>query len=88
MQQEAVEATAIAAGNKAMAGGAATTVGSWALSSEGGVAIGVFIALLGYLTSLYFGHRRDKREARAAHLDEIERKLRIDRLAAHPEEET
>lgn len=78
------DATAATLGTKAAYTGATTTVGSWLVSSEFGVLIGVLIGVAGLLVNLYFNHRRDQREAHAARLAEIEHRRRMALMATRP----
>lgn len=62
--KEAVEAASISVGNKAtLAGGSAAAVSTF-LHSNMGVLVGIALGVLGYITSLYFQWRRDRREQR------------------------
>jgi hypothetical protein len=61
--------TTYAGGGTALVGG--LTANEWL------TVIGVLIAVLGFLTNLYFQHRRDKREER-------EHKRRMDHMASRP----
>ena len=79
MNRETIDVTAAAAGSKAAYGGATTTIGSWLLSSEFGVVVGILIGIAGLLTNLYFQHRRDQREER-------EHQKRMTQLATKPGE--
>jgi Lysis protein S. len=82
--KEAVEAVLIPAGNKVTwlgSGGAA--VMSF-LHSNLGVLSGILIAVLGYLTSLYFQRRRDKREERQLAMEEREHQRRMERMRSRP----
>jgi hypothetical protein len=47
---------------KATYGGAGVAGGSWFMSSEFGVVVGVCFAGAGYATTLYYSRKRDKRE--------------------------
>lgn len=59
---ENVEHALSAHSGKLTQAGAGTTVGSWILSSEGGVAIGVVVAVIGLALQWYYSRKRDKRE--------------------------
>lgn len=84
MTRDAIEATAVALGNKATAGGAVTAAAGGLTKNEWLAVIGTTVAVLGYLTSLYFQHRRDQREARAAQMEEIEHQRRMAQMASRP----
>jgi ABC-type transport system involved in cytochrome bd biosynthesis fused ATPase/permease subunit len=60
----AVEATLAATGSKATYTGAGMTIGSWFLSSEFGVLMGVFIGVLGLGVQWYYRHKLTKVEIR------------------------
>lgn len=82
--KEAVEAVLIPAGNKAtwLGGGGAALMSF--MQSNMGVLSGILIALLGYLTSLYFQHRRDRREERQFAMEEREHQRRMEKMASMP----
>ena len=65
-RDDTIDAIGIAATAKVTNAGAGASVLGWIMSSEFGVLAGILLALLGFLTNLWFQHRRDKREA-AAH---------------------
>lgn len=52
----------LASGNKVTQTGALTSVGSWIVSSEAGVIIGLIVGVSGLVMQWYFNRRRDKRE--------------------------
>ena len=62
--KEAVEAATISAGNKVTLAGSGAAAVSTFLHSNLGVVAGIALGVLGYLTSLYFQWRRDRREQR------------------------
>ena len=61
MQTENIEALADAGHKTAQAGGGITIL-SWLTSSQGGVAIGILIGVLGLLVQWYYRRKQDKRE--------------------------
>lgn len=62
--QNALEATVVAAASKVTYTGAGAATVSWFASSEFGVIAGLLIAAAGLLTNLFFQVRRDRREER------------------------
>ncbi|MDQ7745461.1 holin [Hydrogenophaga pseudoflava] len=84
MTRDAIEATAITLGNKAAVGGGVTATAGGLTANEWLAVTGTVVAILGYLTSLYFQHRKDQREARAAQMDEIEHQRRMAQMASRP----
>ena len=82
--EDAIDATGVAITAKVTQAGAGTTLLSWLLSSEGGMAFGICIGVLGLLVNFYYQHRRDKREHAAHLMAEREHKKRMDRLATKP----
>jgi ABC-type transport system involved in cytochrome bd biosynthesis fused ATPase/permease subunit len=58
----AIDATLAATGSKATYTGAGMTIGSWFLSSEFGVLMGVFIGVLGLGVQWYYKHKLTKLE--------------------------
>lgn len=61
-RQATIDATVATFGLKAAYTGSGATIGSWLLSSEFGILIGIVIGVLGLITNWYFQHKRDKRE--------------------------
>jgi hypothetical protein len=59
---ETIDAALAWFGPKATYGGAGVAGGSWFMSSEFGVVVGVCFAGAGYATTLYYSRKRDKRE--------------------------
>lgn len=84
MTRDAIEASAVAIGNKATAAGGGAAVLGGLSANEWLAVIGAVVAVLGYLTSAYFQNRKDQREARAAQLVEIEHKRRMEQMASRP----
>lgn len=60
----AIEATIAATGSKATYTGAGMTIGSWFLSSEFGVLMGVVIGVSGLLVNWYYKHKLTMIEVR------------------------
>lgn len=60
--QMAIDATIISGANKATAGGAAATAFGWFSQSNVISLIGLALAVSGFLISLYFQIKRDRRE--------------------------
>lgn len=60
----ATEAALATAGAKMTYAGAGTTLFGWLFSSQGAVAMGILLGVLGYVTQAFFSWRRDRREAR------------------------
>lgn len=71
--EDAIDATVVAVTAKVTQVGAGTTLLSWFLSSEGGMALGIAIGVIGLAVNFYYQHRRDKRE-------QIEHERRMIRL--------
>lgn len=72
LTKEAVEAALIPAGNKAtILGGGGAAISTFLHNNILGLA-GVALAVLGFLTSLYFQKRRDMREQRLLEMEEQE----------------
>lgn len=84
MTREAVEASATTLSAKAFYGGGSTAVVGGLTANEWLAIGGVVVAVLGFLTNLYFQHRRDLREERVAQLEEIEHKRRMAQMASRP----
>lgn len=61
MQTENIEALADAGHRTAQAGGGITIV-SWLTSSQGGVAIGILIGVIGLVIQWYYRRKQDQRE--------------------------
>lgn len=66
MEQNTMDASLATLGSNTTYTGATTTTVSWLLSSEFGIAVGVFIGVLGFAMNWYYSRRRDQRE-QAAH---------------------
>jgi hypothetical protein len=62
MQNETIEATLAAVGQKTTIAGASTTGFAWLLSNEGLGFLGLVVAVLGLLMNLYFKRKEDKRQ--------------------------
>lgn len=77
MAHAASEAAATTAAKATYAGGALSAVGGIALSSETIALIGLVLALLGWVTQVYFSVRRDRREAEEHDLRVLELRSRI-----------
>ena len=77
MNRDAIDATAATFGTKATYTGGGTAVVGGLTSNELLTIIGVVIAVLGFLTNLYFQARRDYREER-------EHERRMAQLASRP----
>lgn len=58
----AIETTVISGANKTTAGGAATTLYGWVAQSDLISIMGLALAVLGFLVSIYFQVRRERRE--------------------------
>ena len=61
-----LDATMADLGSKATYTGAGGTGLGWLLSSEGGILVGILLAVAGFLLNWYFSVKKDKRE-QAAH---------------------
>ncbi len=82
--KEAVEAVLIPAGNKVTwIGGGGAAVMSFLHSNAGWIS-GILIGLLGYLTSVYFQRRRDKREERQLAMEELLHERQMEKLRTKP----
>lgn len=75
--QTVSEAASGTAAKATYAGGALSAVGGMALSNEAIALIGVALAVMGWVTQVYFGLRRDKREAEEHDLKMIEIRDRV-----------
>lgn len=62
---QAVDVVVSAVASKATYTGAGTSVLSWFLSSEAGVAIGIAVAVIGLVVNLIFKIREDRRQLEA-----------------------
>lgn len=62
--EHAIETTLAATGSKATYTGAGMTIGSWFLSSEFGVLMGVVIGVSGLLVNWYYKHKLTMIEVR------------------------
>ena len=67
--------TISAVATKTTYAGAGTSAIGWITSSEGVAAIGLLLALLGFIVNLYFKIKQDKREA-------VEHEVRMAKLEA------
>lgn len=74
----AADAAASSAAKATYAGGALSAVGGVALSSEAIALVGLALALAGWLTQVYFGLRRDRRDAELHALDVKARRRRME----------
>ena len=62
LEQTTLDTTMAAIGSKATYTGATATTFSWMLSSEFGIAVGMFIGCLGFALNWYYSRKRDRRE--------------------------
>jgi heme exporter protein D len=76
-KHSAVVGSATTFGTKATYAGSGTALIGGLAANEWLAVVGVLIAVLGFLTNLYFQHRRDKREER-------EHQRRMDHMATRP----
>lgn len=74
-RQTAIEATVSSYATKTMGTGGATALAGGLTSNEYMAIAGVILAALGFLTNLWFQHRRDKRE-------EVEHNRRMEQMAS------
>ena len=70
VKQEAIEASVAASASKLTYGGAATVGIGWLLSSEGAVLVGMIVGVAGFVVNFYYKHKEDRRQERAAQLNE------------------
>lgn len=70
VKQEAIEASVAASASKLTYGGAATVGLGWLLSSEGAVLVGMIVGVAGFIVNFYYKHKEDRRQERAAKLNE------------------
>lgn len=75
--QNQIDAALAAASGKISKGGAVTAIGGWAISSDTAALCGLVIAVLGYLTSLYYHRRRDRREQEKDRREQEEHEARM-----------
>lgn len=61
MQTESIEALADA-GHRTAQTGAGTIIISWLTSSQGGVAVGILIGVIGLVIQWYYRRKQDQRE--------------------------
>lgn len=61
-QQETVEAAIAAVGSKVTYAGSGGSVLAWMTSNEGGVMIGVLVAVVGLVVNVFFKWREDRRQ--------------------------
>jgi cytochrome c biogenesis factor len=61
-QQETLDAAISAVGSKVTYAGSAGSVVSWLTSNEGGVVMGLAIAILGLAVNVFFKLREDRRQ--------------------------
>ena len=66
MEQNTMDTSLATLGSNTTYPGATTTTVSWMLSSEFGIAMGIFIGVLGFAMNWYYSRKRDQRE-QAAH---------------------
>lgn len=60
--QETLEAAVAALGSKVTYAGSAGSILGWMTSSEGGVAIGILVAIVGLFVNVVFKLREDRRQ--------------------------
>jgi cytochrome c biogenesis factor len=61
-KQDTIDAAISAVGSKVTYAGSAGSVLSWMTSNEGGVAIGVLVAVIGLAVNVFFKWREDRRQ--------------------------
>jgi uncharacterized protein YqgC (DUF456 family) len=61
-KQVAIDSAIAAAGSKATYTGAGTIIGSWFLSSEFGILIGMLLGVGGFIVNWFYKHRADRRQ--------------------------
>lgn len=62
IKQNTIDAAIAAAASKATYAGTGFSFYSWLTSSEGGVVVGIVIAVIGLLINIYFKRREDQRQ--------------------------
>jgi hypothetical protein len=61
-QQQTIEAAVAAMGSKVTYAGSAGSILGWMASSQGGVVIGITVAIIGLLVNVWFKAREDRRQ--------------------------
>lgn len=62
LEQNTMDTSLATLGSNTTYTGATTTTVSWMLSSEFGIAMGIFIGVLGFAMNWYYSRKRDQRE--------------------------
>lgn len=84
MNVDNFDANVAAIASKVTYTGAGTSAVSWIFSSEFGIAAGILLGTLGWLTNVWFQHRRDKREQEEHQQRALERAKRMAKMVTQP----
>lgn len=86
MSRDAIEATVIAATNKATATGSVTALLGWLTTNEALGLMGLAVGVLGLVINVHYRWKQDAREQRQEERAEIEHRRRMDKLKTQPDE--
>jgi membrane protein implicated in regulation of membrane protease activity len=84
MSRDAIEATVIAATNKATATGSVTALLGWITTNEALGLLGLSVGFLGLVVNWYYRREQNRRDERRHAMEEKEHQRRMEKMRTSP----